>query len=366
MTFEGHKYLPKIRMAILTLALAGGMMFAIYIQPPRGSQLLFFAPKRDALLFYPYVVAALYTYVIWGPATRKFEVHIYARAFLILGLAIGWLYLVLEVLAAIDNTSGQRVLGCLKTSKYCQVRRSSDLMGAVAGFPIVIEVVLTLKYGRVDHNSTGEQERATAQGKDGGNEMFNNRHANLWKVRLLLIPFTLVSGGLFVANGDLDMNGGGIAWLPKNKAAIVISFASLAIYVYAIWGKNRSDLSLSQRPVHVFRPLRLSNGMRPWDDPCQILKTSQVIGTITGLIMLLEVIMTGRLGPLDQSLRKHHYSTGKGYQDSANVVIVRPDHVPVSSMVQAPVQPQVVVPMQPLPYPNQHPHPQYEILQHHP
>ncbi|KAF9303217.1 hypothetical protein BGZ74_004188, partial [Mortierella antarctica] len=170
MTFAGHKYLPKIRMAILTLALAGGMMFAIYIQPPRGSQLsfLFFPPKRSALLFYPYVVAALYTYVIWGPTTRKFAVNIYARAFLILGLAIGWLYLVLEVLAAIDNTSGQRVLGCLKTSKYCQVRRSSDLMGAVAGFLIVIEVVLTLKYGRVDHNSTEEQARAMAQGKDGG------------------------------------------------------------------------------------------------------------------------------------------------------------------------------------------------------
>ncbi|KAG0361363.1 hypothetical protein BG005_008511 [Podila minutissima] len=211
--------------------------------------------------------------------------------------------------------------------------------------------------------------------------MFNNRHANLWKVRLLLIPFTLVSGGLFVANGDLDMSPG-VAWLPKNKAAIVISFASLATYVYAVWGKNRVPLRIRTFLVFglsysliflclsdlfiypdLYDPLM---GCVPGDDPCQILKTSQIIGTITGLMMLLEVIMTGRLGPLDQSLRKHHYSTGKGYQDSANVVIVRPDHVPVSSMVQAPVQPQVMLPMQPLPYPNQHPHPQYEILQHHP
>ncbi|KAF9211327.1 hypothetical protein BGZ59_008217, partial [Podila verticillata] len=77
--------------------------------------------------------------------------------------------------------------------------------------------------------------------------------------------------------------------------------------------------------------------------------------------MILEVIMTGRLGPLDHSLSKYKYQSGGGYQAGANVMIVRPDYVHVQPpMVQVPVQPQFPI-QQPYPY---QPQPQFSYPQH--
>lgn len=226
--------------------------------------------------------------------------------------------------------------------------------------------------------------------------MFNNRHANLWRLRLLLIPFTLVVGALFAAARSLSLQEyADSRWDPRQIAATVISFISFVTYVYAVWGATR--IPTKGRTFLVFgltygllfccmSPLFGIQEIKSWDrktilgcwpgyDDCQVGVTAQVLGSITGFIMLLEVIMTGRLGPLDHSLRKHQYKSAGGYQRSANVVIVRPDYIPVQPpMVQVPVQPsQVLVPMQqPSPYQMQpqmqpqYPYPQHEEIQHHP
>lgn len=217
--------------------------------------------------------------------------------------------------------------------------------------------------------------------------MFDNRHANVWRLRLLLIPFTLVVGGLFAGSRSLttQMYIQPPKWDPRNISSTFISFISFVTYVYAVWGATRIPTK-----VRTFLVFGLAYGMlfctlsilllindgytsqkvilmcEPGDDPCQIMRTAQVLGSITGCMMVLEVIMTARLGPLDHSLRKHRYKAAGGnggYQTGANVVIVRPDY--------APVQPQVLVPMQ-QPYPYQQPQqqqsffPRHEEIQHHP
>ncbi|KAF9372075.1 hypothetical protein CPC16_002667 [Podila verticillata] len=230
--------------------------------------------------------------------------------------------------------------------------------------------------------------------------MFNNRHANLWRLRLLLIPFTLVVGALFAAARSLSLQEyADSPWDPREIAATVISFISFITYVYAVWGATR--VPTKGRTFLVFcltygllfccmSPLFEIQEIKGWDrkttlgcwpgyDDCQVGVTAQILGSITGFIMLLEVIMTGRLGPLDHSLRKHQYKSAGGYQQSANVVIVRPDYIPIQPpMVQVPVQPsQVLAPMQqPSPYQlqpqmqpqmqPQYPYPQHEEIQHHP
>lgn len=81
---------------------------------------------------------------------------------------------------------------------------------------------------------------------------------------------------------------------------------------------------------------------------------SQIPGTFTGLVMMLEAIMTSRLGPLNHTLRKYHYQRDGGYNAGANVTIVRPDYVPVQPpMALVNAQPQVMVSMQQQPYPYQ-------------
>ncbi|KAF9371843.1 hypothetical protein CPB97_001683 [Podila verticillata] len=163
--------------------------------------------------------------------------------------------------------------------------------------------------------------------------MFHNRHANLWRLRLLLIPFSLVVGALFAIARALDVQTDYWRWEPRDVTAIVISFISLATYIYAVWGAIR--ISTKIRTFLVFGLAYglifccLSSlivireygdtivGCDPGDDLCQILRTAQVLGTITGFLMLLEAIMTGRLGPLDHSLRKHQYQSGGEYQTGA-------------------------------------------------
>ncbi|KAG0026704.1 hypothetical protein BGZ81_006175 [Podila clonocystis] len=241
--------------------------------------------------------------------------------------------------------------------------------------------------------------RVPASGK-----MFDNRHANLWRIRLLLILFTLVVGALFAAFLDLDVVviTFGLPRTSSNSkgiASVAIPFISFVTYVYAVWGATRvptkvrsflvfglaygllfcclSVLFLIKEESYPQEATKL--GCNPGEDACQILRTAQVLGSITGCMMILEVIMTARIGPLDHSLRKHQYkATGGngGYQPSANVVIVRPDYVPFQPayQVQVPVQPQVLVPMplpqqQPYSYQTQssHPqHPQHEVIQHDP
>lgn len=72
--------------------------------------------------------------------------------------------------------------------------------------------------------------------------MFNNRNANLWRFRLLLIPFTLVVGALFAASRSLETQERYYdpdRLDPRETASIAISFISFVTYVYAVWGAAR-------------------------------------------------------------------------------------------------------------------------------
>lgn len=157
---QGQKYLCWSRWTVLTLALITGMLFsAYYNREYYGANLLTSTDyldevAREAL---PFIVTAVYGYALWG---HKRFVPIYLRAFLVVGLAVGWLYLVLVVFARMQS-GPKLVLGCFVGYKTCIVGAVSDLFGAVAGFMMLAEVVLTLKFGPYNPNS------ATQQGESG-------------------------------------------------------------------------------------------------------------------------------------------------------------------------------------------------------
>lgn len=204
-------------------------------------------------------------------------------------------------------------------------------------------------------------------------KMLANRHANLWRLRLLLIPLTLATGAIFAATKDTET---------IVISAIVISFVSMASYIYSVCGNPRvpikvrtvlffslayailficlSDLLLMGEDDGDIPGVGLILGCRPGDGICLTWVSSEILGAITGFMMILEVIMTGRLGPLDHGLRKH--GRRSTYQAN-NVVLVRPD--------QYLAQPQVHIPQpQQLPYPyqqqQQYSYLQHEVIQHHP
>jgi len=137
---------------VLVLALTSAFVYSIFYNTFWGGPIAKFKPKYAASVALPYVVAAVYAYAIWGP--RRL-VHIYIRGFLIVGLAVGWLYLVLSILAAITALPS---LGYAIFDKVCHARRSGETMGAMAGFLMVIEVVFTLKFGIVGPSSVKDQD----------------------------------------------------------------------------------------------------------------------------------------------------------------------------------------------------------------
>lgn len=137
-------------------------------------------------------------------------------------------------------------------------------------------------------------------------------HVHLWRLRLLLILFTVVVGALFATSRDLDVQERRAFprdWPLMDRAETAISFVSLAIYLYAVWGKTRVPTKLRNFLVFglaygllfvVLNDLlmvtqlgysanRLSTlGCFPAHDPCQVLKTAQVLGAITGCMMILK------------------------------------------------------------------------------
>lgn len=129
---QGHTLLLRIRLAVLTLALTGGMLFStFYYYKFRGASLSVmgkYLPEVFAEAL-PYMVAAIYWYVLWGPK-RFVLVYLYLRSLVILGLAASWLYLVLNELMHIES-GPQMVFGCFVEYKACQVERASQVFGLV-------------------------------------------------------------------------------------------------------------------------------------------------------------------------------------------------------------------------------------------
>jgi len=69
--------------------------------------------------------------------------------------------------------------------------------------------------------------------------MFRNCCANLWRLRLLLIPFSLVVGALFAITRALDAQVDNWRREPRDITAIIVSFISLATYIYDNWDATR-------------------------------------------------------------------------------------------------------------------------------
>ncbi|KAG0361362.1 hypothetical protein BG005_008510 [Podila minutissima] len=378
---QGQKYLRWSRWAVLVLVLITSLLFSIFFYGAYdGIDFIYLLKLKhypgdvahEALLF---IIAAVYGYALWG---HKRLVPIYVRAFLVVGLAGGLFYVSLEFFGKMQSRAGF-VLGCDTDDAYCHVLVSSDFTGAATGFLMLAEVALTLKFGPYISNAT--QQGALEQGK--GPEA--NHHP---------API-LVSGQdqYQQQQQPAQLQQYQTIEVPKSAAAAAISFISFVTYIYAVCGASRVPTK-----VRTFLVLGLAYGLLfcslsalfvvheyevyPYTNAtfgcsydnhyCHIWRAAQVLAAFTGFMMLLEVIMTGRLGPLDHNLRKRQYPQDGGYP-GANVIIVRPD-VPVQPpMAQVAVQPQVLIPMQ-QPYPYQHQqqmqpqysYPQHEVIQHHP
>lgn len=155
---QGQKYLRWSRWAVLTLALTTGMLFSAYYNYEYyGANLLESTEyldevAREAL---PFIVSAVYGYALWG---HKRFVLIYLRAFLVVGLAIGWLYLNISVLS---NMQGGP-FSC-DGPKICNLAVSSEFIATVAGFLMLAEVALTLKFG--PYNPNAPNQGGSEQGK---------------------------------------------------------------------------------------------------------------------------------------------------------------------------------------------------------
>ncbi|KAG0069696.1 hypothetical protein BGZ93_002583 [Podila epicladia] len=139
-------HLRKTRVAVMTLALVAGMMYAVCFRT------MFYIPLQVRVLTvaFPYVVAAVYANALWSITKKRLiVVPIYLRAFLVLGLAIGWLYLDLMPL----TTSG---IYCALDDRICHMNIGGEVIGTVAALLMVAEVAMTLKVGPVDMSESKE------------------------------------------------------------------------------------------------------------------------------------------------------------------------------------------------------------------
>ncbi|KAF9353422.1 hypothetical protein BGX26_008808 [Mortierella sp. AD094] len=108
-------------------------------------------------------VIAFFTYVY---AIRyKSKVHKYIRAFLILALAIFWLYLNFE--SALEFASDGYPYACDVKDTYCMLDHSIGVLSIITGFIIILEVGITAKNGPLpDTNpeiSDAKQEQVLSQ-----------------------------------------------------------------------------------------------------------------------------------------------------------------------------------------------------------
>ncbi|KAF9025290.1 hypothetical protein BGZ52_009475 [Haplosporangium bisporale] len=173
MVSQGHKYLARIRLAVLTLALTGGLLFSTYYYSAfarlPASKMSSYIPEIFTEIL-PYAAAAVYTFILWGP---KRLVHIYLRSLVILALVAGWIYLVLDDLVHIEGGPGT-VFGCGIAYKPCQVLRASEMFGLGAAILMVADVVLTLKLGPVD-STKDKAEKDVEEVEQGKNGTANNQ-----------------------------------------------------------------------------------------------------------------------------------------------------------------------------------------------
>ncbi|KAF9329171.1 hypothetical protein BG006_007695, partial [Podila minutissima] len=162
---QGQKYLRWSRWAVLVLVLTTGLLFSILFYGVYDGIAFIYLLKisdypgdvaHEAL---PFIIAAVYGYALWG---HKRLVSIYVRAFLVVALAGGLLYVSLEFFGKMQSRAGL-VLGCDTDDAYCHVLISSDFTGAAAGFLMLAEVALTLKFGPYISNAT--QQGGIEQGK---------------------------------------------------------------------------------------------------------------------------------------------------------------------------------------------------------
>lgn len=168
-----HKYVPRIRLAVLTLALTGGLLFSIYYYSQFArvpvSKMSSYIPEIFTEIL-PYAAAAVYTYILWGP---KHLVHIYLRSLVILALVAGWVYLVMDDLVHLES-GPDIVFGCWVDFKPCQVRRASEMFGLGAAILMVADVVLTLKLGSID-NAKDKDEKEVVEVEQGKNGTATNQ-----------------------------------------------------------------------------------------------------------------------------------------------------------------------------------------------
>lgn len=136
----------------MTLALTAGMLYSTFIYSifaqVSGSLDVI---GKEAL---PFIITVVYGYSLWG---HKRFVPIYLRAFLVVCLAAGWLYLNISDLPGMPD----RFFSC-DGDNMCNLMVSSEFIATAAGFLMLAEVALTLKFGPYDPNAAnqgGSQQR---------------------------------------------------------------------------------------------------------------------------------------------------------------------------------------------------------------
>ncbi|KAF9025288.1 hypothetical protein BGZ52_009473 [Haplosporangium bisporale] len=155
---QSQKYLRWSRWLVVILALTAGMLYSIsyyhdFFLSPLAKNL--YVVAREVL---PFIVSAVYGYALWG---HKRLVPIYLRAFLVVGLAIGWLYVNILVLSHMQG--GPFSCG---GSKMCNLTVSSEFIATIAGFLMLAEVALTLKFGPYNPNASNQGESEQGKGAE--------------------------------------------------------------------------------------------------------------------------------------------------------------------------------------------------------
>ncbi|KAF9303216.1 hypothetical protein BGZ74_004187 [Mortierella antarctica] len=136
----------------------------------------------------------------------------------------------------------------------------------------------------------------------------NNGQVYLKRLRFLILPFSIVAGGLFAARWDIIVKDSKryINYRKHNRAGGAVGRCSL--YTSALWGKPLKFIHRNLRAVAV---LAIA--------VCWLYAT---IGDLTDLIYV-----AFKVGPLDLKFRKHQFIAYGGYDTDANVIVVRPDEV---------------------------------------
>ncbi|KAG0321376.1 hypothetical protein BG000_003248 [Podila horticola] len=297
---HGQVHLKRLRFLVLLFSIITGGLFAarwdIIVEDNKrhnnflGQKYIYelaLGNTHEAIeLAVPRVVVVLFTYALWG-RPLKF-IHKNLGAVVLLAIAVCWLYVTIgDLTDLIPDRHDYAILNCLKSYKECHHGRASSLIEAIAGPAMEFEVYVSFKIGPPDLKFRKHQFNVY-----GG----YNSDANVIDVRpdepQQCQPSPAPPPVLHFSSPPLP----GAARVPtKVRSFLVFDLAYGLLYcclsvLFLIPG-NYNVGSGSSTPILV---------CDPGDDPCQILKTAQVLGSIAGCMMVLEVIMTARLGPLDR------------------------------------------------------------------